>query len=371
MDSLFDQRAAYREQQIGLFNASSEALAGQPALLIVRVITDDGLTGIGAITLGNEATAAVIENVLAPLVVGHDPFDVELLWEKMYRATQNIGRRGIVLHAISGVDIALWDIMGLATNQPCYNLLGGRTRTSVRAYCSSAYAMEDLEELAEIVRRQMSRGYTALKLRFGWGPLDGRKGMERNIALVRKMRDTIPPDADLMADAYMGWDLAYARQILSRLEEFDLKWVEEPLAPDNIAGYAWLRSQTRVPIAGGEHEATRWGFRQLIEEKAFDYLQPDVNRVGGVTEARKIWALAQAHDLPVVPHSGDYHNLHLVIAHMNSPMAEHFPDDYLDADTFLSHVIEGQPELRDGSLHLGPTPGFGVRVRPEYLAEDC
>ncbi|MGH8240823.1 MAG: enolase C-terminal domain-like protein, partial [Steroidobacteraceae bacterium] len=328
---------------------------------------DEGVEGLGCITLGNEAAAQVIERVLAPLVIGADPFTVELLWEKMYRSTLNIGGKGLVLHAISGVDIALWDMLGKLTGQPCYNLLGGRTRQAVRAYCSAAYAMEDLDELAEIVRRHMARGYTALKFRFGWGPLDGRGGMRRNVVLVRRMREVVGRDADLMGDAYMGWDLPYALQMLPMLEEFELKWLEEPLPAHDVPGYAYLRSRTRIPLAAGEHEATRYGFRQLIEAKAVDYLQPDVNRAGGITEARKIWALAQAHDLPVVPHSGDYHNLHLVISHMNSPLAEHFPADYLDADTFLSEVIEGQPRFEDGALHLSSAPGFGVSIRPEYL----
>jgi L-rhamnonate dehydratase len=366
MDALYDQRERFRAQQIGLFNASSDTFAAQPVLLAVQVTASNGQQGLGCITLGSEAVAQIIEKTLTPLVVGENVFSVEFIWEKMYRATQNIGRKGIVLLGISGIDIALWDIIGKTTQQPCFNLLGGRTRQAVRAYCSAAYAMDDLGELAEIVRKQMQRGYTALKMRFGWGPLDGREGMRRNIALVKRMREVIGPNAELMADAYMGWDLQYALKLLPQLAEFDLTWVEEPLSPDDISGYAYLRSRVNVPISGGEHEMTRWGFRQLIEQRAVDYLQPDVNRVGGITEAKKIWALAQAYDIPVVPHSGDYHNLHLVIAHMNSPLAEHFPDDYLDADTYLSHVIDGQPQLRNGYLHLNDTPGFGVRLKPQF-----
>jgi L-rhamnonate dehydratase len=366
MDALYDERERFRAQQIGLFNAVANATVSQPVLLVVHLYTSTGVEGIGCVTLGSEATAQFIEQVLAPLVQGRSVFDVELLWDTMFRATLNTGRRGLVLHAISGIDIAAWDAIGKELRQPCYNLLGGRTRNAVRAYCSSAYAMDDLEQLAEIVRKQMARGYSALKMRFGWGPLDGREGMRRNLAMVRKIRDVIGDRPELMADAYMGWDLPYALDILPRLAEFDLKWVEEPLQPDNIAGYAELRRKTRMPIACGEHEATRWGFRQLIEARAADYLQPDVNRVGGITEARKIWALAQAYDLSVIPHSGDYHNLHLIVSHMNSPLAEHFPNDYLDADTFLSHVIDGQPRFDSGSLYVSDAPGFGVTVRPQY-----
>lgn len=368
LDALYDERAAYRAQQIGLFNSAAETRQQQPVLLAVRVQLHNGTCGLGCITLGSEGTAQFIEQVLAPLVVGQNVFDVEHLWDKMYRATINIGRRGAILHAISGIDIGLWDAIGKTLGQPVYNLLGGRTRQSIRAYCSSAYAMDDLDELCEIVSRQMQRGYTALKMRFGWGPLDGNVGVEKNIAMVRRLRDLLGPQVELMADAYMGWDLNYALKILPRLEEFDLTWVEEPLLPDDVRGYAYLRSRTRIPIAAGEHEATRWGFRQLIEAQAVDYLQPDVNRVGGVTEARKIWALAQAYDLKVVPHSGDYHNLHLVMAHMNSPLAEHFPDDFLDGDTYLGRIVTGQPELRAGNLHLSDAPGFGVALRDEILA---
>jgi L-alanine-DL-glutamate epimerase-like enolase superfamily enzyme len=366
MDALYDERKAYRAQQIGLFNSAAETRHAQPVVLAVHVDLASGISGLGCITLGSEGTAQFIEQVLAPLVVGQTVFDVEHLWEKMYRATVNVGRRGAVLHAISGIDIGIWDAMGKSLGQPCYNLLGGRTRQAIRAYCSSAYAMEDLDQLSEIVARQMKRGYTALKLRFGWGPLDGKAGISKNLALVRRMRELVGSGTDLMADAYMGWDLNYALAIFPKLEEFDLTWIEEPLMPDDVRGYAYLRSRSRIPVAGGEHEATRWGFRQLIESQAVDYLQPDVNRVGGVTEARKIWALAQAYDVKVIPHSGDYHNLHLVMSHMNSPMAEHFPDDYLDGDTYLGRILEGSAEFRDGNLHLHDAPGFGVSIRPEY-----
>ena len=369
MDALYDERKAYRAQQIGLFNSAAEIRKEQPVVLAVHVDLASGVRGLGCVTLGSEGTAQFIEQVLAPLVIGQKVFDVEHLWEKMYRATVNVGRRGAVLHAISGIDIGIWDAMGKSLGQPCYNLLGGRTRQAIRAYCSSAYAMDDLDQLSEIVSRQMKRGYTALKLRFGWGPLDGKAGIEKNVALVRRMRELVGSGTDLMADAYMGWDLNYALAIFPKLEEFDLTWIEEPLMPDDVRGYAYLRSRSRIPIAGGEHEATRWGFRQLIESQAVDYLQPDVNRVGGVTEARKIWAVAQSFDVKVIPHSGDYHNLHLVMSHMNSPMAEHFPDDYLDGDTFLGRILQGSAEFRDGNLYLNDAPGFGVSIRNEYLGD--
>jgi L-alanine-DL-glutamate epimerase-like enolase superfamily enzyme len=156
--------------------------------------------------------------------------------------------------------------------------------------------------------------------------------------------------------------------MIRQLEEFELAWVEEPVMPDDVAGYARIRAAVRTPIAGGEHEFTRWGFRALIEAGAVDILQPDVNRVGGITEARKIWALAQAYDLPVVPHSHNFHNQHLILAHLNSPLSEFFPDDYLDGDTFFSSLFVGEARVEDGHISLGDRPGLGIELDEEVVA---
>ncbi len=149
--------------------------------------------------------------------------------------------------------------------------------------------------------------------------------MQRNVELVRTAREVIGNEVDLMADAYMGWTLDYARRMIPLLEPFNLRWLEEPVIPDDIAGYAALRTMGRIPIAGGEHEFTLYGFRQLLDAKAVDYIQFDTNRVGGITQARKVAALAEAYSVPVIPHAGQMHNYHLVMASYNSPMAEFFP----------------------------------------------
>jgi L-alanine-DL-glutamate epimerase-like enolase superfamily enzyme len=361
-DVLFDEGRRLRDMAIGLFNAPIGQRKDKVTVVIVRVRTDDGLDGLGGIALGSEAMAQMVENILAPLILGASPFDVELLWEKMYRSTVNIGRKGLVLEAISGIDIALWDIMGKATGQPCYNLMGGRTRDRLRAYASSLYAMKDLDKLAAIAKSYVDAGFTACKMRFGYGPGDGRPGMRKNVELVRAVRAAVGWDVDLMADAYMGWTSGYAVEMLRELEEFRLAWVEEPVMPDDIEGYARIRASSRTPIAGGEHEFTRWGFRELIEKRAVDYVQLDVNRVGGVTEARKIVALAQAFNLPVVPHAHNYHNLHLVMAHANMPLAEFFPHPQRDGDTFFSELFRGEPAAEGGHIALSDKPGMGVAL---------
>ncbi len=366
-DVLFDVGREMREMAVGLFNAPIEMRKDKVTVVIVKVTTDDGIEGLGGIALGSEAMAQVVENILGPLVIGGSPFDVELLWEKMYRSTINIGRKGLVLEAISGIDIALWDIMGKATKQPVYNLLGGRTRGKLRAYASSLYAMKKPERLAEIAAGYAKDGYTAMKMRFGYGPTDGRPGMKKNLELVKVVREAIGDDIDLMADAYMGWTAQYAIEMLRMLEPYHLTWVEEPVIPDDIEGYARIKREGGVAVAGGEHEFTRWGFRELIERRAVDYVQLDVNRVGGLTEARKIVALAQAFNLPVVPHAHNYHNLHLVMASANMPLAEFFPHPQRDGDTFFSELFHGEPTVVNGEITLSDAPGFGVSLNDDVV----
>jgi L-alanine-DL-glutamate epimerase-like enolase superfamily enzyme len=300
---------------------------------------------------------------------------VELLWESMYRSTLNYGRKGLVLEAISALDIALWDIAGKATGQPVYNLLGGKTRDRIPVYGSRLYAFHDLERLAAQAEYLVKKGFKAVKQRFGYGPRDGLPGMRRNVELVRTVRQAVGSDIELMADAYMGWDVPYAIRMIRMLEDagFNLRWVEEPVIPDDIDGYAQIRRSVATPISGGEHEFTRYGFRDLIRKEAVDILQPDVNRVGGITEARKIWAMAASFGLPVVPHAGQAHNYHLVMAHLNSPMAEYFPHPseggVLDDDTLFYELFTGEPLAVDGFITLPGAPGLGVELNEHRIRQ--
>ena len=187
----------------------------------------------------------------------------------------------------------------------------------------------------------------------------------------RTVRETVGDGVDVMADAYMGWNLDYARRMLPLLEPFNLRWLEEPVIPDDIHGYAELRRQRRVPIAGGEHEFTLLGFRELIEAEAVDYIQFDTNRVGGITQARKIAALAEAHQIPVIPHAGQMHNYHVVMASLNSPMAEFFPRvDVEVGNELFWYIFKGEPTPKDGFIDLDEnTPGLGLTVDETALAQ--
>lgn len=338
--------------------------------VLVRVHTDDGRVGHGLVGVGTRSAVIVIEELLAPHVVGKSPFDVEKIWQTMYLTTLNKGRKGLLLEAISGIDIALWDLMGQIVEQPVYNLLGGKTKESIRAYASQCYARSDPAEVAAEAAHYAAEGFTAVKMRAGYGPTDGRMGMRKNEALVAAVREAVGPDVEVMLDVYMAWNVPYAIEMIRRLEKYDLSWVEEPVQPDNMQGYARIRNSVGIPIAGGEHEFTRYGFRELIASGAVDILQPDVNRIGGITEARKIWAMASAHDLDVIPHSPFAHNVHLIVSALNSPLIEYFPHDSLRYGyTFPNELFRGEASAVDGCISVGATPGLGISVVEEVLKE--
>jgi L-rhamnonate dehydratase len=336
--------------------------------LVVEVFTDDGLVGIGNAALAPQVTKQVIDLYLEPLLIGRDPWDIEFLWQHMYRKTMAFGRKGIGMAAISAVDIALWDILGKSAKQPVYRLLGGRTKPRIPVYASRLYSVE-LSELAAEAKRYKSEGYKAMKLRFGWGPADGAAGMQRNLDLVHTVRETVGDGIDIMADAYMGWTLDYAKRMLPLLEAFHLRWLEEPVIPDDVHGYAELKSYGRIPIAGGEHEFTAYGFRDLLEARALDYIQFDTNRVGGLTQARKVAALAEAYSVPVIPHAGQMHNYHVVMASLNSPMAEYFPVVEVEVGNELFwYIFNGEPRAKDGFIDLDENlPGLGLTINESAI----
>ena len=336
--------------------------------LIVEVESDEGLVGIGNAALAPLVTKQVIDQYLAPLLVGENPWDIEFLWQHMYRNTMAFGRKGIGMTAISAVDIALWDLLGKAARQPVYRLLGGRTKQRIPVYASRLYSTP-LEELAAEASRYKAEGYKAMKLRFGWGPTDGAEGMLKNVDLLRTVRQTVGDGIDVMADAYMGWTLDYAKRMLPLLEPYGLRWLEEPVIPDDLRGYAELKSYRTVPIAGGEHEFTIYGFRELLEAHALDYIQFDTNRVGGISQARKICAMAEAFSVPVIPHAGQLHNFHVVMASLNSPMAEFFPPvDVEVGNELFWYIFDGEPKPKDGFIDLDDTlPGLGISINEDGL----
>ena len=338
--------------------------------LAVEVETDAGHVGLGNAALAPHVAKLIIERHLAPLIIGGDPWDYEHLWQKMYRGTMAWGRKGVAMAAISAVDIAIWDILGKAAGVPVFKLLGGRTKARIPVYASKLYS-QPLDTLAAEAERYKAAGFRAMKMRFGWGPRDGAAGMRRNVELVKTVREVVGDETDIMLEAYMGWTLDYARRMLPLLAPFNPRWLEEPVIPDDIAGYAELRAMNIVPISGGEHEFTPRGCAQLLDMRAVDVLQYDTNRVGGITAARKINAIAEAKSVPVIPHAGQMHNYHLVMADLNCPMAEFFPVHGVEiGNELFYYLFEGDPEPQNGTLQLDDnTPGLGLALSEKGMGD--
>ncbi len=337
--------------------------------LVCEVETDNGLIGLGNCALAPQVAKTIIERHLAPLVIGQDPWDTEYVWQRMYRQTMAWGRKGIGMAAISAVDLAIWDILGKAVGKPVFKLLGGRTKAKIPCYASKLYS-QPLDALAAEAQRYVDAGFQAVKMRFGWGPADGPAGMRRNLDLVRTVREVIGPDRDLMCEAYMGWTLDYARRMLPKLADYEPRWLEEPVIPDDIGGYAELRALGSVPISGGEHEFTLYGFKHLLDAGAIDVIQYDTNRVGGITAAQKINALAEAYGIPVIPHAGQMHNYHVTMANLNCPLSEYFPvHDVEIGNELFYYLFDGEPEPSDGSIDLADdVPGLGINLSQRHAA---
>lgn len=332
--------------------------------LVVEIELDDGTIGIGNAALAPHATKATIDTYLKPLLIGTDPFDSEYIWQSMYRRTLPFGRKGIGMTAISAVDLAVWDAKGKILKQPVFKLLGGRTKPKIPVYASRLYS-QSLDALFTEAKAYADQGYSAVKLRFGWGPKDDFAGMQNNVDLVKTAREAIGPNVDLMADCYMGWSLEYAKRMLKMLEPYNLRWVEEPLISDDLGGYAELRALNYVAISGGEHEYTLHGFRQALDLKAFDIAQFDVNRVGGITAAKKITDLCEAYDVAVIPHAGQMHNYHLSMSSYAAPISEYFPKVPVEVGNELFwYIFDGEPVARDGFIDLADDlPGFGLTLQ--------
>jgi L-alanine-DL-glutamate epimerase-like enolase superfamily enzyme len=346
---------------------------GDVVCTVVEVEADDGTIGVGTAGAFHGGARDLVVSTYADLLLGEDPRRHEHLWQRMYRTTVRFGRSGTAVCALSALDIACWDLHGRAEGKPVYELLGGRTQSSIPCYASRLYALEDLDELADEARGYVAQGFTRLKQRFGFGPRDGAAGMRRNVELVRTVREAVGADVELAADAYMGWDLGYALELAKRLRDHELSWIEEPLLPHALPGYVELKR--RCPWqrwSCGEHAYTKWEFRELIERRAVDILQPDVNRAGGLTEALKICALAETADLPVVPHSNEAHNLHLVFSRSPAvcPLVEYFPNVEPDTGNELFwKLFTGNPRAEHGSLEPPEGPGLGVELVRDVLDE--
>jgi L-rhamnonate dehydratase len=322
--------------------------------LVVEIEAVDGTIGF-AVTTGGEPAAFIVEKHLARFLEGRDPAQVEKIWDQMYFSTQYYGRKGLVVNAISGVDLALWDLLGKLRGEPVYQLLGGAVRDELVFYATGARP-----DLA----KQM--GFIGGKLPLHHGPAEGEEGFARNIAMLADMRAKVGPDFWLMLDCWMSLDLNYSIKLARRAQDYGLKWIEEALSPDDYWGYAELKRNAPrgMLVTTGEHEATRWGFRMLLEMGCCDIIQPDVGWCGGMTELQKIAALADSRGVMVIPHGSSVYSYHFVITRHNSPFAEFLmmaPAADRVVPMFHPQLI-GEPVPVNGRLKLSDSPGFGVEL---------
>lgn len=324
--------------------------------LVVEIEASDGTVGF-AVTTGGDIGAYVVEKHFARFIEGRAVTDIELIWDQMYNASLYYGRKGVVVNALSGVDLALWDLLGKIRGEPVYHLLGGAVRDEL-----VFYATGPRPDLA----KQM--GFIGGKLPLHHCPAEGDEGLRRNLAELAEMRERVGAGFWLMLDCWMSLDLDYATRLAQAAREHDLKWIEEALSPDDYWGYSALRRSVPAGmlVVTGEHESTRWGFRLLLEMGCCDMIQPDVGWCGGLTELIKISALADAHRVPVVPHGSSVYSYHFVVTRHNSPFAE-----FLMMAPKADHVVPmftplllDEPVPVNGRMKVPDRPGFGVRLNP-------
>ncbi len=325
--------------------------------LVVQAEASDGTVGF-AVTTGGEPAAWIVEKHLARFVEGQPVTDLELIWDQMFRATLFYGRKGLVLNAISGVDLALWDLLGRVRREPVYHLLGGPVRDELVFYATSARP-----DLAQ------GMGFIGGKMPLHHGPAEGEEGLRRNLAELQTMRERVGPDFWLMFDCWMSLELDYAVRLAHAAHAHGLKWIEEALLPDDYWGYRDLRRQVPAGllVTTGEHEATRHGFRLLLEMGCCDIIQPDVGWCGGLTELLKISALAEAHHALVVPHGSSIYSYHFVLTRHHRPFAEFLmmaPAADRVVPMFTPLLLD-EPVPVNGRLKLSDAPGFGVRLNPQ------
>ncbi|GIJ30317.1 D-galactarolactone cycloisomerase [Micromonospora qiuiae] len=334
--------------------------------IVVEVETDEGLVGLGEAGFSAEyfpTVGPIINQQLAPLLIGRDPLDLAGLWELMYRATHLWGRRGVETYAISGIDIALWDLLGKVTDQPLHRLLGS-AKQEVRAYY--APSLKSPERMVPEARRAVEAGFTAIKLRVGLG-------VEVDQRIVADVRAAVGPAIDLMVDANMAYDRRTALRMAAQFEDLGVSWLEEPIRTNSLTQYidehTWLAERVGIRLAGGESLLTRFEYLDALTRHTFDVLQPDCTTVGGISEAKRVADMASGWNIECVPHIGCSSGtgiglaagLHLILACTNSPLVEYDAYGGPGWDGLLQ-----EPITAVGGVVNAPTgPGLGVALAPD------
>jgi D-galactarolactone cycloisomerase len=342
---------------------------------IVEIRTDAGITGWGECYGPAAVAKAAIETQLGPRVVGRDPFDVEVVWEDLYNRIKDYGLTGITIAAISGIDIALWDIMGRAIGKPVHKLIGGAYRRELVPYATGLYFIDMdrlIEEAVEEAREYVEQGFRAIKMKIGLGDL------KKDAARVGAVRDAIGPDILLAVDANHCFSVPNAIRLGRMLEAHDILWFEEPISPEDHDGYVEVSRALDMAVAGGENDFTRWGFRDIIARKAMDIVQPDLCAAGGFSECRKIAALASAFGVECVPHAwgsviGLAATVQFLAALPDQPPAFRPMPTMLEFEQtpnpLRDHLAREPIVQHNGVVAVPQGPGLGIEIDPKVFAQ--
>ncbi|PZW50491.1 D-galactarolactone cycloisomerase [Humitalea rosea] len=345
------------------------------ASCIVEITTDEGITGWGECYGPAVVNKAIIETQYRSRVIGRDPFDVEVVWEDLYNRIKDYGLTGMTIAALSGIDIALWDIIGRAVNKPIHKLIGGAHRTEITAYATGLYFIDMdrlVEEAVEEAQKYVAQGFTAIKMKIGLG--DPRLDLKR----VAAVREAIGPDVKLAVDANHCFTVPQAIRLGRAMEPLDLLWFEEPISPEDHDGYVEVTRALDMAVAGGENDFTRWGFRDVIARKAMDIVQPDVCAAGGISECRKIAAMASAHGVECVPHAwgsaiGLAATVQFLAALPDTPPAFRPMPPMLEFEQtpnpLRDHLAREPIVQTRGIVRVPDGPGLGIEVDRAVLAQ--
>jgi D-galactarolactone cycloisomerase len=359
--------------------AFSQGWCKKRGSMIVEIITDEGVVGWGESLCHGmqppEISASFVEFCFKSLLIGRDPFDVEVLWEEMYNLTRPFGQSGAAVNAISGVDIALWDVIGRSLNKPIHKLIGGAFRTEVVPYATGFYRVEGKEYPKEAIaeaKRHLSNGFKAFKLKIGFG-------VEVDLDYIHSIRQAVGEDVRIMADANCAYNVSTARRLLLESQSDHIHFFEELLAPEDIEGYKQLKNLTSTYITSGENVFGKIGYRHWISQGALDILQPDLCSSGGFTECKKIAALAQAYNTMLIPHVwgsgiGLAASLQFIASLPPAPLSLNPEEPMLEYDQsshpFRSALIFDQIKLtEDGTVRIPDQPGIGVNVNRDVIEE--
>lgn len=326
----------------------------------IEIVTDEGVTGFAANYGGGEAACVVIAKHFSRFLLGEDPFNIEKLWDQMYRSTLPYGLGGVTAMAISGVDLALWDLMGKALNQPVYRLLGGQTKESIPCYVTTH---------PDLVESWKSSGFLGVKIAAPWGIADRRDGILKMQSCLEQCRLALGNEMELMIDCYLSWDIEFASRLAARVRDIDVKWFEDPLENGSAEALnAELRSRiSPIQVAIGNLEFDYKAFAAILAKRACDVIQPELQWCGGLTAVRRIAAMAKPYGVPVIPHGAGAYNYHFVMSNLNSPFAEYLSVADGNAVRPIFDAVLGEPLPVRGHVTLSDASGFGLELNRDLI----